>query len=306
LSIFPTNTVATNLVNQAFPFATGNLPANSSPYRFDMWAVNDPSIAVTQGQPGSIPKTNVAYYTDPDGAYRYGDSHYSYNSSAGYATPFLTGQTTYRPVILHRPFRSVGELGYVFRDDPWRTLDFFSPGSADAGLLDLFTLSHGQTVLEHNGKQTVATAGKISPNTPYPQVLAAMMAGATRNIAGGTTLSANTALNVASSLVAFSTAAPFVNRADLATRFMTNAAFSSAGLYLKGDRETIIRSLAESSNTRTWNFLVDIVAQSGTYPSTATTDDNFVVGGERHYWLHVAIDRYTGQVIDKQLEIVNQ
>jgi len=197
-------------------------------------------------------------------------------------------------------------LGYVFRDDPWRTLDFFSPGSADAGLLDLFTLSHGQTVLEHNGQQTVATAGKISPNTPYPQVLAAMMAGATRNIAGGTTLSANTALNVASSLVAFSTAAPFVNRADLATRFMTNAAFSSAGLYLKGDRETIIRSLAESSNTRTWNFLVDIVAQSGTYPSTATTDDNFVVGGERHYWLHVAIDRYTGQVIDKQLEIVNQ
>ena len=24
------------------------------------------------------------------------------------------------------------------------------------------------------------------------------------------------------------------------------------------------------------------------------------------YWLHVAIDRYTGQVVDKQLEVVNE
>jgi hypothetical protein len=31
-----------------------------------------------------------------------------------------------------------------------------------------------------------------------------------------------------------------------------------------------------------------------------------VVEGERRYWLHVAIDRYTGQVVDKQLEVVNE
>jgi len=67
-----------------------------------------------------------------------------------------------------------------------------------------------------------------------------------------------------------------------------------------------VRSLAESSNTRTWNFMIDIVAQSGRYPATATTLDNFVVEGERRYWLHVAIDRYTGQVVDKQLEVVNE
>jgi hypothetical protein len=309
LSIFPTTSLATNLVNQAAPFASGtNTPTGSYPYRLDMWAVNDPGNTAIQGQAAAIPTTNVAYYTDPDGAYRYGDSHYSYNTSAGFETPFQTNQTTFRPVILHRPFRSVGELGYVFRDDPWRTLDLFSPGSADAGLLDLFTLSDGQTVIQHNGQRNFVTAGRVNPNTPYPQVLAAMMVGATQNIAGNTYLSTNNAFNLATNLVMLSSSAPIVNRADLVTRFMTNAVFSSGSpnLYLKGDREAVIRSLAESSNTRTWNFLIDIDAQSGIYPSAATALNNFVVEGERHYWLHIAIDRYTGQVIDRQLETVNQ
>jgi hypothetical protein len=26
----------------------------------------------------------------------------------------------------------------------------------------------------------------------------------------------------------------------------------------------------------------------------------------QHYWVHVAIDRFTGQVIDKQIEVVNE
>jgi hypothetical protein len=31
----------------------------------------------------------------------------------------------------------------------------------------------------------------------------------------------------------------------------------------------------------------------------------FVVEGEQHYGIHVSIDRFTGQVIDKQIEVVN-
>jgi hypothetical protein len=27
---------------------------------------------------------------------------------------------------------------------------------------------------------------------------------------------------------------------------------------------------------------------------------------KEHYWVHVAIDRLTGQVIDKQIEVVNE
>ena len=36
---------------------------------------------------------------------------------------------------------------------------------------------------------------------------------------------------------------------------------------------------------------------------SASTD--FIVKGEQHYWVHVATDRFTGQVIDKQIEVVN-
>jgi hypothetical protein len=55
-----------------------------------------------------------------------------------------------------------------------------------------------------------------------------------------------------------------------------------------------------------------VIAQSGRYPPGATSLQNgFVVEGEQRYWIHqpvpgfgaadVAIDRFTGQVIDKQI-----
>ena len=69
-------------------------------------------------------------------------------------------------------------------------------------------------------------------------------------------------------------------------------------------QETVTRALAEVGQTRTWNLLIDVVAQSGRYPPTATNLSQFVVEGEKRYWLHVAIDRFTGEVIDQQLEAV--
>src|SRR5439155_20054389 len=35
------------------------------------------------------------------------------------------------------------ELGYAFRDLPWKTLDFFTDKSADAALLDIFMINDG-------------------------------------------------------------------------------------------------------------------------------------------------------------------
>ena len=32
----------------------------------------------------------------------------------------------------------------------------------------------------------------------------------------------------------------------------------------------------------------------------------FIVVGEQHYWVHVAIDRFTGEVLDKQIEVVRE
>jgi hypothetical protein len=66
----------------------------------------------------------------------------------------------------------------------------------------------------------------------------------------------------------------------------------------------LIRALADSSGTRTWNLMIDIVAQSGKFNPQATSLNNFTVEGEKHYWLHVAIDRFTGQIVDEQLEPV--
>ena len=75
----------------------------------------------------------------------------------------------------------------------------------------------------------------------------------------------------------------------------------------KTQRESIARALGESDQTRTWNLLIDVIGQSGRYPPNATSFENgFVVEGEQRYWVHVAIDRFTGQVIDKRIEIVNE
>jgi hypothetical protein len=50
--------------------------------------------------------------------------------------------------------------------------------------------------------------------------------------------------------------------------------------------------------------MIDVIAQTGRYPPNAASLVNFVVEGEKRYWLHVAIDRFTGQIIDQQLEPV--
>jgi len=67
-----------------------------------------------------------------------------------------------------------------------------------------------------------------------------------------------------------------------------------------------MRAFSDAGQTRTWNLLIDLVAQSGGYPTGSNALSNFNVQGEQHYWVHVAIDRFTGQVIDKQIEVVNE
>jgi hypothetical protein len=75
----------------------------------------------------------------------------------------------------------------------------------------------------------------------------------------------------------------------------------------KTQRESVARALGDVDQTRTWNLLLDVIAQTGRFPPNATSLRNgFVVNGEQRYWVHVAIDRFTGQVIDKQIEVVNE
>jgi hypothetical protein len=71
-------------------------------------------------------------------------------------------------------------------------------------------------------------------------------------------------------------------------------------------KETTARASAEVSQTRTWGLFIDVIAQAGRYPPTAAGLEEFIVEGEKRYWLHIAIDRLTGEVIDQQLEAVEE
>jgi hypothetical protein len=71
-------------------------------------------------------------------------------------------------------------------------------------------------------------------------------------------------------------------------------------------RETTMRALSDAGQAGTWNLMIDVVAQSGRYPTNAANLSDFLVEGERRYWVHVAIDRLTGQIIDEKIEPVNE
>jgi hypothetical protein len=72
-------------------------------------------------------------------------------------------------------------------------------------------------------------------------------------------------------------------------------------------QDVIARALSETTQTRTWGLLIDLVAQTGHYKPNATSLQNdFVVEGEKRYWLHIAIDRFDGSIVGQQLEEVTE
>jgi hypothetical protein len=83
------------------------------------------------------------------------------------------------------------------------------------------------------------------------------------------------------------------------------------GAPLSGHRRRRSRALAEVGGTRSRNLFIDVITQTGKYKPNAPdlTGTNFVVEGEKRYWLHIAIDRDlkpdgTVDVIGTQLEEV--
>ncbi|MES2308023.1 MAG: hypothetical protein V4507_04110 [Verrucomicrobiota bacterium] len=221
------------------------------------------------------------------------------------------------PVILDRPFKSVGELGNVFMDLPYRSLDFFSSESVNAGLLDVFTVAPPAS------SQVAVIAGSVNPNSSHAEVLATVLAETGRNEKGDRFISSQEATTIAKDIGVISSGGGgvFQNRADLVTRAsaykvgsssdaatqVTVSAYEDANdstpyPTIKTEREAPIRALAPVSNTRTWNLLIDMVVQSGRYPTTAAKLQDFTVEGQRRCWMHVAIDRYTGEVVDQQIE----
>jgi hypothetical protein len=236
-----------------------------------------------------------------------GDNAPAGNSANAYSE---TSGDTWRPLIMNRPFRSVGEMGYAFRDQPFRTLSFSSSNSPDAGLLDLFSANDYSDSSGMRG-------GVVSLNSRQAPALGGVLTGTIRRedtprvIAGGapspspSPLASPSANTAAISLTLSTISAPLVNRAGLATLIGNETGLGASAP--KTQRESIARALGETVQTRTWNLLIDVIAQTGRYPPNAASLQNgFVVDGEQRYWVHVAIDRFTGQVIDKQIEVVNE
>jgi len=218
-------------------------------------------------------------------------------------------------VMLNRPFRNVGELGYAFRaaagstptpsPNP-KTLDFCTAASPDAAILDLFTYN-----------TAAVRAGTVNLNTQNPAVVAALLKStitaepsasplgltASNNAAESPTPNPNIGIIAGASSGSEGTLnKPALGRQDIPR--LVGAAGNFISSATEEQKETIARALGETTQTRTWGLMIDMIAQSGRYPPTAKALSDFVVEGEKRYWLHVAIDRFTGEVIDQQLEEV--
>ena len=333
--IFQVNTNPTTnsrIVLSAWPSGSGTVPngfggilgtdVEHVPLRFSGTPYYPATFCINAAR-DSPRDTATTIYADNDGVTRPADAvHPGGAGTSGASTPYYTASTSYRPIMLNRPFRSVAELGYVFRDLPWKTLDFFTDKSADAGLLDIFTINDGAVVSNGgpSGGPGMAvpsvTAGTIDLNTTQPADLQAIFAGAVVDELNATTLNktgggATDAPVLAANVVNAVWASPLQNKAELVTRpnlpgtILPSAANDNQAV--KSRREAVPRALASVSQTRVWNLLIDVVAQSGRFrPNATSLRDDFVVEGEQHYWVHVAIDRFTGQVIDRQIEVVNE
>ncbi len=250
--------------------------------------------------------TSATHYTDPDGELRSGDGILAEGSSDKEGQMYWPGNYASRPIILNRPFRSVAEMGYAFRDTPCRSLDFFTAKSGDATLLDFFCINE----VPDDG----VTSGRVSANTRNPLVLQSLLQGALKDPALTDTLDSARALEAAQKLVALTTGGgdnkgPLLNRSEIATRLLGNTTLFPPATFDKGERikrqrEVFARALGDAVETRTWNLLIDLVVQKGNVRRSTLT--NFQIEAERHVWVHLAIDRYSGKVLHTNYETITE
>jgi putative Ig domain-containing protein len=211
--------------------------------------------------------------------------------------------------LLNRRFENVGEFGYAYNPASTltsKTLDFASPASKDKPLLDFFTYNTG-----------TKRAGMVNFNTRNGPVLASIIRGALLHDLGSENtptalVSRDDALAAGQAIVQETTSTtvgrgPALTRGDVARLAAAAAAAVPALAASDETKQTIARALAEAGQARTWNLIIDVIAQTGRYaPGTANiTDANkFTVEGEKRYWLHIALDRDDGSVLGTQLEEV--
>jgi hypothetical protein len=270
----------------------------------------------TAAAPGRLQRNSVSSdpfrYTDPDGVQRRGVAAYATdNSSAGWPMNSSNTSASYnptynpasRPIVLNRPFRSIAELGNVFRGTPWRNLDFMTPESGDRVLLDLFTMEESPS--------DNLVGGRVNLNMVSQPVLSALLQGAGL-VDGISTIDATTAANMALEFNNFTTGnATLKDRSEIVGRWVSGTTFAGPAEKMASklattqqplhrNRDTIVASLADVGTVRSWNFLIDVVAQSG-----LVTNGQFIPQGESRLWECVAIDRFTARVVARTTENIS-
>jgi len=220
-----------------------------------------------------------------------------------------TGSTKPRPpavpTVLNHPFSNVGEFGYgLDTANDFQPLNFVTETSNDKAVLDFFTYN---PILH-----TYPRTGILNLNTRNVPVLAAALKAALKNdtIAAPPSsgvISASEATAAAQRIVDETKLRPVLNRGDVArlVRVGANAAWT------KEQKEAIARSLAEMGQARTWNLMIDVIAQTGKCAPGETDVAKFIVEGEKRYWLHIALGRdlntdRTVDVLGTQLEEVTE
>jgi hypothetical protein len=246
-----------------------------------------------------------------------------YNPTTGIRYPDpITGTTkptpTFIPITLDHAFTTVGELGYGLRPE-FTTNRFqrlnFNGASTNGSILDFFSynpVGHGYPRL-----------GIVNLNTKNIPVLAAILQSALKKDVDVSpipscfpTISSTEATNAAQAIVSetWTNNRPALTRKDigrltgLAASAITTPACIAAGEETEKVPEAIARALAEVTQARSWNLMIDVIAQTGRYAPNAQALTDFTVQGEKRYWLHIALGRdlLNGQVdvLGTQLEEV--
>jgi len=291
-TLAPTDAGNRSVYNDQTGFGENSASSLAGTFFFTPSAASKPGASMYANNYSEFP--DPANYSDPDLVQRWGDGGLRADNHPG-----SPGNFAARPVILNRPFRNVGELGVVFRDMPWRTVDLLSVKSADSGLLEIFCVGE---------LSDQAVAGRINVNSAPPAVMRAMLSGADRMLNGTSTnlIPASSATNVVNTLVANRAASgPMESLSQISQWFAQTNAVSSDYPAPKVQREAAMRALAGVGTTRPWNVLVDVVAQSGRLASgAANLSSDFIVEGQKRFWFQVSIDRLTGEVIASKVEPV--
>jgi hypothetical protein len=235
----------------------------------------------------------------------------------GKATP-APGAT---PIVINHAFSTTAELGYGLKtEESFAPLDLHTSGTNDSALLDFFTYNP----VDHSYPRL----GIVNLNTKNEAVLAAVLQMTLKkdydtypalSPTPSPAITHSEALAAAHAIVNATSAAggAAVNRSDISR--LTDAVIAAGAINVSSlnpgeeqdkGKEAIARALSEVAQARTWNLFIDVIAQTGKYKPNAPdlSGNNFVVEGEKRYWLHVALGRdlVSGQVdvLGTQLEEV--